>query len=201
MKRIIAIFIIALVTPLFSSCIFDAEKVDGGGGPPPGPAFRDLTERDDVLFNLTESYNQRNWDEYNKLLDDKFIFNFSVADYNDGKVEFLQWDRAAEIAATRNILDPSAPLPPGRDPVSSIDLTITFVDGADDWQPVTPDQQEFPGETHYKQNVDYFLNVVAGETTFTSGNPIKAEYVVRLTNVGGTDIWRIVSWRDDILAQ
>ena len=109
-----------------------------------------------------------------------------------------QWDRASEIAATNNLFG-FGELPPGQPPVSDITLTITWNEEGDDWQPVTPpDPTQYPGETWYTQNVDYFLDVTAGSTTYTSGNPIKASFTIRQADVAGETIWRIVSWRDDI---
>jgi hypothetical protein len=135
MKNIAAIIALALIIPAFNSCIFDAKKAEKEDNTGPPPAFRDLTERDDVFFNLQLAYNQRNIDEYNKMLDDKFIFNFSAADVSSGNVDVAQW-------------------------------------------------------------IDYFLTVVAGENTFTSGNPLKSEWTIRQVDDNGTMIWRIISWRD-----
>ncbi len=203
MKNIAAIIALALIIPAFNSCIFDAKQA-----PPTkekkAPPFRDLTERDDVFFNLQLAYNQMNIDEYNKLLDDKFIFNFSPADLvgDPPNVDVAQWDRAAEIDATRNIFNLGV-LPPGVDPVSDITLELFFTDSrvdtteGDDWQPVAPpDPQKYPGEVWYFQRIDYFLSVVAGENTFTSGGPLKTEYTIRQVDDNGTMIWRIISWRD-----
>ena len=201
MKNIAAIVALALIIPGFNSCIFDAEKVKD----PPikqTAAFRDLTERDDVFFNLQLAYNQMNIDEYNKLLDGPFIFNFSAADVQSGNVDVAQWDRVAEIDATRNIFN-LGELPPGVDPISDISLELFFTDSrvdttaGDDWQPVTPpDPGQYPGEVWYFQRIDYFLTVVAGENTFTSGNPLKAQWTIRQVDDNGTMIWRIISWRD-----
>lgn len=195
MKTIAAILAIALIIPTFNSCIFDAKEAKKEGPPPP-PPFRDLTQHDDVLFNLALAYNQSNLDEYGKLLDDNFIFNFSAADVNNGTVTVSQWDRVSELAATANIFNQGT-LPPGRDPVSNIKLELYFNDGADDWQPVTPpDPQAYPGEEWFYQRIDYHLTVVAGDITYTQNVPLKAEFTIRPVDDNGTTIWRVISWRD-----
>jgi hypothetical protein len=198
MKTVIIVLAAALIIPTFNSCIFDAEKTkkpDVVQTP-----FRSGEVKNDVVFNLEKAYEERNIDQYGKLLDDDFIFNFSPADIRDGKVTVAQWDRASELAATANLFDPSFS-PPQGEPVDRISLEFTYkVDEDDDWQPVVPpDPQKYPNETWYKLQVDYFLNVNAGATLYTSGNAIRAEYTIRPVMVEGKQIWRIVSWRDDIL--
>ena len=154
--------------------------------------------RDNVLFNLEAAYNQRNLNAYQKVLDDAFVFHFSAADVANGNVSVSQWDRAQEINATTNIFDKNFN-PPSGSPISSIDLSLTYPNGEDVWNLVNPDGNH-PGETWYEKTVDYFLPVVAGDFTYTSGNPIKASYIVRWGKdpTSGDEFWRIVAWRDDI---
>ena len=178
---------------LFASCA-DRENPASGGPPPKNPTFKDLAAaRDNVLFNLEAACNQRNTTEYDKLLDDSFTFFFSPADVLNHNVSVLQWDRASEINATQNMFDRNF-TPPTGSPVSSIDLSIRHDEGEDQWQLVPPDAQH-TGEAWYRKTVDYFLTVVAGETTYTSGNPIKATFIVRWDTQ--REFWRIISWQDD----
>jgi hypothetical protein len=163
-------------------------------------AFRSGTVRNDVVFNLETAYETRNINEYDKLLDEDFIFHFSPADIRDYKVNVKQWDRAAELDATTNLFDRTYS-PPQGEPVDNISVEFDYkVDEDDDWQPQAPsDPQKYPNETWYKLQVDYFLNISAGATLYTSGNSIRAEFTIRPVTVDGKQIWRIVSWRDDIL--
>ena len=72
---------------------------------------------------------------------------------------------------------------------------MTYPSGDNVWSITTPDA-EHQGETWYQKSIDYFLTVVAGETTYTSGNPIKAQFTVRWDPT--LEIWRIIQWRDDV---
>ena len=84
-----------------------------------------------------------NLDRYDELLDVDFVFYFSTDEAGQGLVP-LQWDRAAEIGATRNMFDPNYTAP-GTDPVSRISLSLTYPEGDHSWTQVTPDdQQKYP---------------------------------------------------------
>jgi len=147
---------------------------------------------------LNDSYNTRNSQDYERLLDEAFVFFFSPADIGEGNVEFSQWGRVEEIAATKNLFNPGY-TPPSGAPVSSIDLTLTYAEGEDSWIviPGTADNGH-PDEDWYEKTVQYLLTVKAGETTFTSGTPINASLVVRQSLVVESPVYRVVQWRDDI---
>lgn len=182
-----------------NSCIFDAEQKPPDNDKPRPVVYKSLHERDDVIENLETAYNQRNIDQYKRLLDNDFIFHFSQTDVDNQTVNVENWDRAAEIAATQNIFDPNFNPPNGRAPISSIDLAITFRAGEDDWLRVTPsDPVKYPGEVWYEQTVGYFLTVQAGDLTLTSQNTINASFVIRFAEADGDSIWRIIAWRDDV---
>jgi len=203
MKRILSVALVAVsfvALSALNSCILDPKKTpdkpDGGGGG--NQTFKSLEVRDDVFNNLELAYNTRQINEYDRLLDDNFTFFFSPNDVSEGTVQFSQWDRAAEIGATRNMFDPTFS-PPNRDPISSIDLSITFPEGDGAWQviPGTADNGH-PNEDWYEKTMTYLLTVKAGDTTFTSGTPLDASIVVRQVEADGKQIFRIVQWRDDI---
>ena len=196
-RSIVAIAVLAIIIPALNSCIFDAQKSEVPPIKKNDGVYRSLEQRDDVLHNLELAYNQRKIGPYEELLDQDFVFHFSPADISNNNVSVSNWDRPAELAATANMFDRNYS-PPNRDPISSIDLDIQFADSADNWNPVQPDPVKYPGETWYVQNVDYFLQVKAGQWTYTSGNTIKASFTVRPVDVNGKTIWRIVIWRDDI---
>ena len=202
MKRILSVALVTLSLVTMSalnSCILDPEKTpdkDDGGGTT--QTFKSLEVRDDVLDNLELAYNTRNINEYDRLLDADFTFFFSPNDVNEGNVQFSQWDRAAELGATVNMFDPAFS-PPTRDPISSIDLTITFPAGDNAWTviPGTVDNGHL-GEDWFEKTMQYLLTVKAGETTFTSGTPLDASLVVHQVEIEGKQIFRVIQWRDDI---
>ena len=160
--------------------------------------YQNLTQRDHVLENLERAYNDRNINEYDKVLDDNFLFFFSLDDVNDpDNPAPSQWDRLTDTASARNMFNPNWDGGNGRDPIVSITLTLQYL--PDSWTPVIPeDQVRYPGETWYGKQVGYTLFVqTAGETDYLSED-ITAQFTVRSAEVGGRVIWRIVSWRDDI---
>ena len=194
-RRWIACGLLVAATVMLAGCADRENPASGGSLNSTPTGFKDLGgPRDNVLFNLEAAYNERNLTEYNRLLDDDFTFFFSPADVSDGKVSVNQWDRASEINATTNMFNVNF-TPPNGSPISSIDLSLVYPEGDNVWNMASPDQNH-PGETWYQKSVDYFLTIVAGETTYTSGNPIKAQFTVRRDP--DLDIWRIVQWRDDV---
>ncbi len=199
MKRItVAAVILAFGFVSFSSCILDPKETPEDKKNPP-VAYKPLDAdgpRDNVLFNLRKAYVERNIEKYNQLLDAGFVFHFSQADFKDGKVTVEQWDRASEISSTTNIFNRNFSKP-GVDPISKIDLNLTYTEGDDSWNQVTPeDQQAYPNETWYEKTVRYDLVATSGPIEYTGLN-IQASFIVRKADVDGNEIWRIISWRDD----
>lgn len=192
MKNALFVAVLTILVSIGFGCSEESEQVVI----PPKGTFRSLEARDDVLFNLEMAYNQWNVDEVDKLLDPDFIFHFSLADIQNGNINQARWDRANEVAATRSMFN-TGTLPPNVDPISDISLALFFTDGGDNWNAVPPlDPLKYAGETWYRQRIDYFLTIVAGENTYTSGNPMKVEFTLRPTGVNGKTVWRVVSWQD-----
>ena len=168
----------------------------------PGPTttttkFKSLNKKDNLLFNLELAYNSRNINRFDELLDDNFIFYFGAMDFRDGNVDQPQWDRASEIAATRNLLDGN----PGREvpPADRISLDIRYPAGEEEWVELTtlgPDASG--GETLYEKTVDYNLTIVISEIdlTLTNSNARQASFVVRWD--ADREAYQIIQWYDDI---
>ncbi len=187
-------FVVALSLSFVVSCS-DDDAIVNGLEPPP---YKNLSgERDNVLFNLQKAYNERNFARYDELLDADFVFFFSNTDYQMGKVQYLQWGRAAELGSAKNLFDPTYSKPP-LEPVSDIDLALTYATGEDKWVEVpSPDPVKWPDETWYEKVVTYALTVKSG-TTDVVGNNIQARFTVRwAADQVGKKYWRIVLWRDD----
>jgi hypothetical protein len=195
MKRnLLTITLVIFCSMVMGSCILDPKKEPPKEEPPP-PTFESLKEKDHTLFNLEEAYKQRNIVEYDKLLDDFFVFHFAEADWGaDPPKTPIQWGREAERGATANMFDPNFSKP-GQDPISSIDITMSYA--ADNWIAVdSGDQVNYPGETWYQKNIRYTLTITAGDDTFFTNGEISALFVIRLAEVEGEQFWRIVSWHD-----
>jgi hypothetical protein len=191
-RRLIPLVLI-LVLPFVYSC-GDDDSVNGIVDPPDPDPYRSLTVRDNVLFNLEKCWNERNIERFDELLDSNFVFVFSAADVKNGDVLAADWDRAAEMSAAANMFDPNY-VSSIRDPVSSINLTLTYGEGENFWAPFLPDEEEFPGETWFSKSFRYRLTVETGDYTYVGDN-ILASVTLRQAPGGGGD-WRIVSWRDD----
>jgi hypothetical protein len=197
MKRIAAVILVGVFVLGFNSCILDPKE--GTKPPTPKAPYKALDgERDNVLFNLQKAYVERNIEKYAELLDQGFLFHFSQTDIDNHVVDHSPWDRTEELSANRNMFNPNF-TKEGVDPVSDIDLTLTYPAGDATWTLIPPeDHPAYPGETWYEKTVSYRLTVVAGAMTY-NGNDIQASFVVRKATVEGytNPIWRIVAWRDD----
>lgn len=193
MKRALGLLVIGCL-PLFASCILDAQKDTGGSGGDTGE-FLPLDKRDNVIFNLKLAYNQRNFLEFRKLLDnsqDAYIFFFSPADVAGGIVTNSQWGIGEELEVTERLFDRN---PPAGDPrADAINLDLIYTKGEDTWQPFVSSQ--FPNETWYEKPVEYVLKVKVGETDYSQNKTVVAMFTVR--QKPGETTWHIVRWKDDI---
>ena len=206
-KNALALSILSLGMLAFNSCIFDAEQGTPPDGGTPPPAFKSLKNREDVLFNLKLAYNERNINQYNKLLDNNFTFFFSAVDVREGKVRDLSWPRSSELIAVGHMFDPTFDPAPHTNPDGSITdpgpilritVDMSFAAGENTWNPVI-DEVVHPGEIWYEKTVDYRLVVKAGGNyIFQNSSPIQASFEIRFTEAEGDSVYRIVAWRDDV---
>jgi hypothetical protein len=195
MKRIARSLAVLLIPTIgLSSC--SADRVTPPPPPPTSPNFKSLKQKDNLLHNLELAYNQRNHEEFRKLLDQSgdFIFFFSPTDVSEGRVKNLRWDVSQELAATQKMFNRSPP--PGEPRADRIDLTLFYTEGDGAWDPFAPPSH--PGETWYKKPVEYRLFVKVGDVDYTQNKAVIAEFTVRFTEVAGDSLWQIVTWRDDI---
>jgi hypothetical protein len=135
------------------------------------PQFENLQDKDDVLYNLALAYNKRNTAEFEKLLDENFVFVFSQDDFNHGIVDVQQWGREAELEASRNIFDPNFPADYR---VVNIDLTLNYPE--DSWVLII--------KTH-----DGWEHRAIG---------LQAQFTIRWGETEGGEHWQIVLWGDDV---
>ncbi|MEE9271236.1 MAG: hypothetical protein V3V49_13365 [Candidatus Krumholzibacteria bacterium] len=208
LKNALTLAVLSLGMLAFNACIFNAEE-GSGGDPPPRVPYESLKEKDHVLSNLKKAYNERNLNQYDKLLDVNFGFTFffSPEDVTSGNVQSANWDRASELLATGHMFDPTFdPAPhtnpdgsitdPG--PISRISLTMEFPPGDVAWNQQIDDNVH-PGEVWYEKTVDYKLVVRAGgDFTFQNATTLQASFVIHFTELEGDSIYRLVSWRDDL---
>jgi hypothetical protein len=191
-RSILILLSLVVAAGLTTSCILDPKEEKGGGEDPTPVVFKDLSQKDHVLYNLELAYNERDFIEYNKLLDDSFVFIFSEADFNNGDVEFSQWDRADEFAVNEKILDPNLA---GDKRVISIDLDIEYAD--DNWTEQPPNEVH-PDESWFFQTVVYNLTIKTADDWEHRANGLRAQFYIRWATYDKGEHWRIILWRDDV---
>ncbi len=190
-SAILRIIVLLVVVCVAASCILDPKK-EPDKEPAPPVSFESLKEKDHTLANLELLFNEYNATEYQRLLDDKFIFFFSDADFSSGKTP-EQWDWEVETRSYRNFYDTNRPV----NRVTSNQLNLTYAD--DNWTQNRPaDQVTFPDEWWYTQTVTYDMSVVLDtepELTLVA-NGLKAEITIRWDET--KEIYQIIHWRDDV---
>ena len=150
--------------------------------------YKNLQNKDDVLYNLELAYNERDIDEYEKLLDIGFAFVFSRDDYRGGYTP-PHWGDASEIDANRKILDPNLD---GASRVLSIDLSLDYPEG--NWSPENPNL-DHPGETWYVKTVDYEMVMKTADNWEHRAIGYQAQFKIRWDDSASR--WAIVLWSDD----
>lgn len=148
--------------------------------------YGDLTDKEDVFWVLENAYNNRNFGEVTRLLDNNFTFFFSPADISNGYTPF-QWDRAAELSATSHLFDPNYPT----NPIDDISVDIVYSPGP--WLGYNPPSA--PSETWYQKTAYYTLAATAGEYVFMAFN-VEMQLTIRFESSVDGGIWRVVEWRD-----
>jgi len=193
-SRFLALLAVLLVMPISACNDNDTNPVK------PKDGYKTLSAdgpRDNSLFNLQLSCNERNVDRYDELLEENFVFYFSPADVLNGTVSSESWNRASEMTAATNLFDPNYSNP-AQEPVQDIDLLLAYPEGDDQWTPIEPeDQVTYPGETWYQKIVTYNLVVqLPGDFQYVGLNK-QAALVLRAATTNSKQVWRIVTWRDD----
>jgi hypothetical protein len=192
-KCLVAVLAVLLAASLVSCFDDEEDRVI-----PPKSPYKSLAAdqpRDNALFNLLYSCNERNIEHYEELLDQGFVFHFSPEDVLNGTVE--NWSRTAEVTAATNLFDPNY-ANPTQEPAQDIDLALNYPQGDDQWTPVEPeDQVTYTGETWYQKIVVYNLTVqLPGDFQYVGLNK-QAAFVLRAATSVSGQVWRIVTWRDD----
>ena len=171
--------------------------------------YRNLTSKDHLFENLELAYNQRNYDEYQRLHHAQFLYLFAAADNTPA------WQVTEDLAATANIFFVLGQQANEND-VESMSwgaIKKTFYGGSTevdkvvsveldmDWE-VGEDSWLFIGATEndqrYLKPFDYNLTVKGEAKTYATG-PRRASFIAEQAEVDGVMIWQIRTWTDDIL--
>jgi len=185
LKRSILVCILALFVAGVSSCILDPSQ-DDGGGDPPLPPIKNLTQKEDVITNMELAYNNRKIDWYNGLLDKNFTFFLSSGDVGGGLP--AQWDRAEELLLNQRLFDKNYDALP----CQSISMDIRLEDGGT-WVEVVQ-----PTETWYKITLHYDFKIEINPNTYIPLPDSQAEFTVRDAGPTGkyAHHWQLVQFRD-----
>jgi len=183
--RITSLVLLCLVVCLAAvSC--DGDKIT-----PPDETvsaeFKNLENKDDVLFNLELAYNERDTKEVEKLLGENFTFVFSREDHTSGYTP-QHWGEAGEIDANRKILDPNLS---GDKRVTSIDLSFDYPE--DNWTEETSNL-DHPGESWYTQTIGYSFTVKTASDWEYRASAMQALFKIRWDEPSGR--WRVAEWSD-----
>ncbi len=185
-----------LLLPLaiaLSGCPFSPEK--GKDDPtPPDTEYQPQTSITNVLANLRQSYIDMNYDEYEKLLDDAYVFVFDPDDVGEETDFKDEWPRGDDLASARNMFGKQ----PNADGRVVDAITLEFVAGSAETSPVNPDWQrvilsavELSLETTDQQGDKWFLE--------TPGNYQAYLDFIETSEIheeSGKTIWKIVRWED-----
>lgn len=164
MKKLCPLLLAILVTTI-SAC------GDDGTEPVPTPPnpVKNLTQREDVLFNIESAYNKRRIDWYAGVLDVNFTFYLSAADVNHGLP--ASWGRADEIDIHAKMFDINSSMP-----VQSIYMDIRTEDGLS-W--VESDSPLNPAEKWYTTTLYYDFKFEISPNTYIPVTGAKASFTVR----------------------
>jgi hypothetical protein len=196
----------ALMTSLVAGCgIFSPDESGGGDGDGGGTqAYPIATSENQLIKNFEQAHLDRNFQEYDNLLDEDFQFWFSTEDL-DLAPNGVFWDRAADVASTERMFNGKEGLKPDGEvqpAVQKIELTLEPTEPAwvltDDevvgGQTLTP-----PGTKKRRYTVNMTVNYTAGDIT-SSVNGEQLFYIVPTQrDLGdGTSIteWKLFIWRD-----
>jgi hypothetical protein len=195
MSKKCVVAVLAVLLAVFLASCFDEEEDRVTPAKSPYKSLAADQPRDNALFNLQASCNERNIEHYKELFDEGFVFFFGAEDVLNGAAEY--WDRAAEIAAATNLFDPNY-ANPIQEPAQDIDLSLVYPEGDDEWTPIEPeDQVTYAGETWHQKIVVYNLTVqLPGDFQYVGLNE-QAAFVLRAATSVSGQVWRIVTWRDD----
>ena len=158
---------------------------------PSGLTFRDLSDKVHVLFNLELAWEVMDLAEYEKLLDDAFIFRYTEW-ISAGEWDTREWDKDTEGTVLRKMFGEEPP-PSYLEPLTNVRLSFS---SSQDWEAVAPQSTpQLPGEMWFERTVGYFLAIEAGPKTFVAIDR-SARITIRFDVTCG--MWKIVLFEDDL---
>ena len=159
--------VLSLLIAFAFGCILDP-KEDIKKPPDPTDNFKDLTNREDVVTNLLESYKKRDDARFAELLHDEYLWYMQTRDLQPGEEQY--WSRSRDIEATHFIFENAVRL----------ELTIT----PHEWMPLTELGGE-PCEDCWETQREYYITAqFQPEGTIYNGNDLVKFVIVPVNDAG-----------------
>jgi hypothetical protein len=154
---------------------------------PPPPhhtsSYKDLTHKEDVVWNLVQCYKDRNIDRFKELLHLEYLWYNQNADVQNGAPEFNSRDQDIEMtdklfkAANNQSPDPDLV-------VDRLDLSIASDPTGENWTAVDTLEGN-PCEDCWQTLREYYITVeMNGGTKTLIGNDLVRMFVVPVTKDG-----------------
>lgn len=183
MKRYFATIVLAAL-------VFSVSCGDDPADPDIPPVPPDLTSRSDVLFLMESACNERKIAQYERVLDDNFIFYIAPGDMG-GNIP-TEWGRADEINLVARMFDRN--VDPGFPLVTSLRMDIEF-ESSLQWIEVVP--ASAPDETWYMTTLFYeFQMMIDPDAEYVTVPGTKAQFTVRNAGTEVSPQWQLVEMRD-----
>ena len=182
-KRVAALALAACMVFAFG-CIFGND--DDDNKPTPVPDFKALTDKENVIYNLVQSYAKADVAHYAELLHEDYTWYFNPSDVTMGGLDTF-WTRAQDLAATTNMF--SAAKGQAADPdmnITTLELTIASASWA-----VVDSLDGNPCDDCWETTREYLLTLVmhAGEETYISNGLVA--FIVVPVDDGGTKLYKL----------
>lgn len=158
---------------------------DGPGG---GGGFPAMTTPDQAVENFARAWEERNYEEYEKILDEGFVFYFAQEDIDNNAVPGESWPRVEELQSADRIFNAGGT----SRSVTSISIVLNPIDSWTDQ--VAP---EFAGTQKRTYFVNMNVNYSNGDIGDVRGQQVF--YVAPTTqNIEGNDVtvYKLKFWRD-----
>lgn len=189
--------VLPLALVLLAGCPFspkkDTKPPDDQGNP-----YLAQTTIPNVLANLIRSYQEKNYEEYRKLLDTAYEYIFAPQDISEPNGIPPSWGLPDELTSANNMFNKV----PNKDGYWAEDITLSFTAGPDTQAEINPD---------WRKVVLSNVNLSITGRNETSADPLiyqvigdKAELYFVLTNetdsTSGQRIYKIIRWEDKPIA-
>lgn len=184
--------ILVVTTGLLSGCgIFSPDETKEKPPVDTGPGIVPQTTQDAVVNNFKVSYEKKLIEEYDKVLDENFVFYFAQTDVDQLGVE-PSWNRAAEMASATKMFTGQPGTTPGgqpQEPITGFQLTLNPDTPA--WDDNVPAQ--YAGTQRRSYSVTMTVTFQGGGTVAVRGIQ---DFYVAPVQVNGTTLYKLRYWVD-----